>query len=225
MLPRSPRTLALWLAAIIVAVATAIIVASDLAALHRHATALGEERDAIVATGELPLGTIVSKDDVQVRRIYRSQLPPDVLPSAAEAIGRVVTVPVVRGGFLSRRNLAPRHRNGLDGALPTGTRAMRVVVTDTLRPRVGAAVDVYASLEQSVGDPTADPTTDASGPALVVAAAVSVLDTDAATGTDGGDAFGVTLLVSPRQARALAFAATHGVITLALVPPEEARAP
>jgi Flp pilus assembly protein CpaB len=220
-LARSPRTLALWLAAAVVAVATAVIVASDLAALHRHAGALGEERDAIVATGELTLGTIVSRDDVRSRRIHRSQLPPDVLPSVAEAVGRVVTVPVVRGGFLSGRNLAPRHRNGLDGALPTGTRAMRVVVTDTLRPRVGAAVDVYVSLEQSVGDTSADQTE----PALVVAAAVSVLDTDAAAGTDGGDAFGVTLLVSPRQARALAFAATHGVITLALVPPEEARAP
>lgn len=221
MLLRSPRALAFWLAAITVAVATAAIVASDLAALHRHATALGDERSAVVATGELTLGTIVSEGDVRSRRIHRSQLPPGVLPSTVDAVGRVVTVPVVRGGFLAEHNLAPRHRDGLDGALPTGTRAMRVVVTDTLRPRVGAAVDVYATLEQGIGDAG----TGEGEPALVAAAAVSVLDTDAAANAEGRDTFGVTLLVSPRQARALAFAATHGVITLALVPPEEARAP
>ena len=221
MLPRSPRAIASWLAAITVAVATAVIVASDLAALHRHATSLGDERPAVVAVGELTLGTIVSEGDVRSRRVYRSQLPPGVLPSTAAAVGRVVTVPVVRGGFLAQRNLAPRHRNGLDGALPTGTRAMRVVVTEAVHPRVGAAVDVYATLEQGIGD--AD--TGEGEPALVVAAAVSVLDTDAASNAEGRDTFGVTLLVSPRQARARAFAATHGVITLALVPPEEARAP
>lgn len=221
MLRRSPRALAFWLAAATVAIATAVIVASDLAALHRHATALGDERSAVVATGELTLGEIVSKSDVRSRRIHRSQLPPGVLRSTADAVGRVVTVPVVRGGFLAGRNLAPRHRNGLDGALPTGTRAMRVVVTEAVHPRVGAAVDVYATLEQGIGDAG----TGESEPALVVAAAVSVLDTDAASNAEGRDTFGVTLLVSPRQARALAFAATHGVITLALVPPEEARAP
>lgn len=222
MLPRSPRAVVLWLAAIAVAIGTAAFVATDLAALHRHATELGDERAAVVATRSLTLGSIVSAADLHTRRIHSSQLPPGVLTTPDAAIGRVVTVPLVRGGFVTTQNLAPRRRSGLDGALPSGTRAMRVVVTDAIHPRRGAAVDVYATLEQGSLDPTA---VDGSQPALVLAAAVPVLDTDRAAATDGRDTFGVTLLVSPRQARALAFAATHGVITLALVPPEEARAP
>ncbi len=223
MLPRSPRVVVLWLAAIGVAIGTAALVASDLAALHRHATALGDERAAVVARHPLILGSVLGTGDVRTRRIHSSQLPPGVLASTDAAIGRVVTVPMVRGAFVASPNLAPRRRTGLDGALPSGTRAMRVVVTDAIHPRRGAAVDVYATLEQQGA--VESTTLDGAQPALVLASAVSVLDTDAGSAADGRGTFGVTLLVTPRQARALAFAATHGVITLALVPPEEARAP
>ena len=41
----------------------------------------------------------------------------------------------------------------------------------------------------------------------------------------GGPALGVTLLVSPRQARDLAAAAAGGTVTIALVPPEDAHVP
>jgi len=221
-LPRSPRAVVLWIAAVAVAVGTAALVASDLAALHRHATGLGDERAAVVATHPLTLGTILGTGDVRTRRIHSSQLPPGVLASTDAAVGRVVAVPMVRGAFVSSENLAPRRRTGLDGALPSGTRAMRVVVTDSIRPRVGAAVDVYATLEQPGIDQSE---LDGAQPALVLAAAVSVLDTDPAGAAEGRQGFGVTLLVTPRQARGLAFAATHGILTLALVPPEEARAP
>lgn len=221
-MPRSPRALVLWIAAIAVALGTAAIVASDLAALHRHATELGDERAAVVTTHALTLGSVIGETDVRTRRIHASQLAPGALRSTDDAVGRVVTVPVVRGGFVAGSNLAPRRRTGLDGALPAGTRAMRVVVTEAVRPRLGAAVDVYATLEQGAANPDQAASAE---PALVIAAAVQVLDLDAAHGTQGHDAFGVTVLVTPRQARALAFASTHGVITLALVPPEEARAP
>ena len=60
-------------------------------------------------------------------------------------------VAVVEGGFVADANLASRRRDGLDGALPPEMRAMRVVVRDTLRPRAGAAVDVLASFDASVG--------------------------------------------------------------------------
>ena len=56
MLRRSPRALALWGAALVVAVVTAAVVAVDLAALHRRAADLGPERDAVVATRDLAVG-------------------------------------------------------------------------------------------------------------------------------------------------------------------------
>ena len=128
-----------------------------------------------------------------------------------------MTVPVLRGGFVTERNLASRRRSGLDGVVPRGMRAIRVVVTDALRPRAGAAVDVLA---------TYDPRTTGNGEqtTTVIAAGVMVLGTDTGATSGGGraNARGVTLLVDPDQARDLADAEANGVMTLALVPPEDA---
>lgn len=215
---RSPRALALRAGAVVIAVGTAALVASDLAALHRHAHDLGPSRDALVARHDLPVGITVDTGDVRTRRVHASQLPPAVLGDPTRAVGRVVRVPVLRGSFVSTRNLAPRHRTGLDGAIPAGMRALRLVVTDALRPRAGAAVDVIASFEdRSLLDATAAATS-----ATVVAHGVLVLATDAARTSEGAEALGVTLLVTPHQARDLVFAATHGIVTVALVPPEDA---
>jgi Flp pilus assembly protein CpaB len=218
MLARSPRALALWAGALAVAAGTATLVASDLAALHRRARSLGDERGAVIATHALTVGDVVRPADVRTRAIHASQLPAGVLPEVGDAVGRVVVVSVVRGGFVANANLAPRRRLGLDGALPPGTRAFRVVARDTVHPRVGAAVDVLASFESIGADglPAAG-----DGRATLVAPGVTVLGV-ARVHTAEGDALGVTVLVSPREARALAFASTHGRLALALVPPEEA---
>jgi Flp pilus assembly protein CpaB len=227
MLHRSPRALALWAAAVVVAVATGAIVASDLAALHRHAGDLGPELTAVVARHDLAVGATLTDDDIGVRRVHRSQLPPGVLTERGAALGRVVATPVLRAGYVAGRNLAPRDRTGVDGALPPGTRAFRLVVTDALRPRAGAAVDVLATdggrADPVSGDGAAP---DRAASARVVAAGVTVLATDDAGHTSGGGAaLGVTLLVTPRQSRDLAAAAASGSVTIALVPPEDARLP
>jgi Flp pilus assembly protein CpaB len=213
-----PRALALWAAAALVAVATAVVVAGDLAALHRRATALGPERDAVVATRALPLGTTVRAADLGLRRVHRSQLPPGTLGALDLAVGRVVVVPVVRGGFLTAANLAAHARTGLGGVVPRGMRALRIVVTDSLRPARGAAVDVLATTDAGTGAA-------GSAPAWIAAAGVLVLGADTRDTTGGGrsGAFGVTLLVDPDQAADLAAAQAEGVLTLALLPPEAAR--
>jgi Flp pilus assembly protein CpaB len=217
---RSPRAFLLKGAAVLVAVLTAALVASDLAALHRRVQDFGPERDAVVARHDLTLGHEVGPGDVRVRRIHASQLPPGSIDGSSTVVGRIVTVNVLRGGFVTERNVAPRRRTGLDGALPKGTRALRVVVIDAVRPRVGAAVDVLASFG---GESFATDTTSTSDSAVVLAESVLVLATDSSQTAEGSRALGVTLLVGPREARDLAFAATHGVITIALVPPEDAR--
>jgi hypothetical protein len=62
---------------------------------------------------------------------------------------------------------------------------------------------------------------------VVVASGVTVLRTDRRGGTGAGrtGAAGVTLLVDPDQAAALADAQANGVVTVALVPPEDAAHP
>jgi Flp pilus assembly protein CpaB len=173
---------------------------------------------AVVARHDLPVGTSVQATDVEERRVYRSQLPTGAAVGRAGVVGRVVAVPVVRGGFVVTANLASRHRTGIDGVVPAGMRAMRVVVTNAIRPRTGAAVDVLATFDtQSGGSSSKDTTT------VVVAAGVTVLGTDTrAEGGSHGDTIGVTLLVDTAVAPKLAFAQANGVVTLALVPPEDA---
>jgi Flp pilus assembly protein CpaB len=214
--------------AVVVVLVTAGIVASDLAALHRRTRDFGPERTALVARRDLQIGTTIDAADLRPRSVHTSQLPPGVLDDARHAVGRVVRVPVLRDGFVAARNLAPRRRSGLDGAIPAGMRALRIVVSDAVRPRVGAAVDVLASAESDAFVSTLDTSLDTSSDvpanaAAVVAHGVLVLGVGAARSADGAPARGVTLLVTPRQARELVFATTHEVVTLSLVPPEDAR--
>jgi Flp pilus assembly protein CpaB len=228
---RSPRAVALWLAAVVVAVATAALVATDLAALHGRAHSLGATRSVAVAARDLPLGTTIRRGDITTRSVHRSQLPAGALsPNAAQR--RVVAVPVVRGAFVVDGNVAPRRRTGLDGAIPPGMRALRIVARDALRPPVGSSVDVLVTFESR------DETAAGGAPTVVAARGVLVLGTDdepaaiesgtagtAGTGRDTGGqsgGVGVTLLVTEDDAPRLAFAVAAGVVTLALVPPEDA---
>lgn len=216
---RSPRALVLWGAAAAVAVVTATVVAGDLATLHRRAADLGPEVHAVVVTRDLPVGRVVAARDLTTRAVHRSQLPAGVVTDRGAVVGRVAAVPLLEGEYVVRRAVAPAHRTGMDGVVPTGMRAMRVVVTDALAPRVGAAVDVLATYDPSSAG--------SDGGTIVVAAGVTVLGTDRHDGSGGGrsGSAGVTLLVDPDQASALADAQANGVLTLALVPPEDAAHP
>lgn len=222
---RSPRAVVLWIGAIVVAIATATLVASDLAALHRRAHSLGALQPVAVAAHDLPLGTTIRHGDVTTRSLHRSQLPARSLsPHAAER--RVVAVPVVRGAFVVEGNVAPRGRTGLDGAIPPGMRALRIVGRDALRPPVGSSVDVLVTFESSDGAGSGAPTVVAARGALVLGTddePAAVEDRTVGRDTGGSDSgVGVTLLVAEDDAPRLAFAAAAGVVTLALVPPEDA---
>lgn len=225
MLRRSPRALAWWAAAAVLALVTGTTVAGDLAALHRRARALGPEQEVVVARRDLALGSTITPGDVGTRRVHSSQVPRGALHDLDVAVGRVLRVPVVRDAYVHARHLAPRHRSGLAGALPEGTRAVRIVVEQGLRPEPGSAVDVYAAFAS--GTDVLGTGRAPAGPATLVAAGVVVLaaDGDGATAGGAGTGFGVTLLVEPHQAADLAAASAHGSLFLALVPPEDARLP
>jgi len=223
MLKRSPRALGLWVGAAALAVTTGAIVAGDLAALHRRAQQLGPERRVVVARRDLALGTTVTAGDVSARHVYASQVPRNVLDDPALALGRIVRVPVIQDGYIAAANLARSRRSGLDGVLPEGTRAMRVVIEDGLRPRPGSSVDVYATFSHDELGTGA--ISNARDPATVVASGVAVLATDGAGAATASRTVGVTLLVDEADASTIAYAAAHGRIVLALVPPEDARVP
>jgi Flp pilus assembly protein CpaB len=216
---RSPRVLVAWFAAVVVALGTARVVATDLATLHRRAADLGPMRSVVVAAGDLPLGATLRRSDLDVVRMHESMVPKGALRDRGAAVGRVVAVPVLRDAAVLARHLAARERSGLDGLVPEGSRAIRVVTDDGLRPHHGDVVDVLVSLDPSM-------VAEAGGGegALTVARGARVLavDGEGATAVEVTQGPGVTLLVTEQEAHAVAFAVANGALMLALAPPEAA---
>lgn len=219
---RSPRALAAWAAAFLVALVTARLVATDLATLHRSARALGAPEPAVIASRDLPLGATIRAADLRVVRFAGDPLPPGLLSSVDDAVGRVVAVPVVAGSPVVTGHLTDADRDGLDGLVPSGHRAVRVPADDGLLAGRGSVVDVLVTL-----DPTLVASSGGGDPTVTVARAARVLATDGAEASGdapaaGARSSGVTLLVTEEEAHRLAFALAHGVVTLALAPPEDA---
>jgi Flp pilus assembly protein CpaB len=216
---RSPRVLLAWFAAVVVALTTARVVGGDLATLHRRAASLGPQQTVIVAAHDLALGQMITSGDIRRESLYRSQAPREAIRSSSGAVGRIVIVPVVRGAMLFAGHLAPAERTGLDAVVPRGERAVHVTPKDGFRPPRGSIVDVLAAF-----DPTVVAVDGPADAAVVVASAARVLavDDQSTAGEGTGTTAGVTLLVTDTEARAIAFAAATGDLTLAVTPPESA---
>ncbi len=165
-----------------------------------------------MARRDLPVGRAVTATDLSVVRARGGARPPGALDRRT-ADGRVVVVPVLRGQAVTTRHLATRDRDGRDGVVAPGRRAMRIAVTDTPRLRPGDHVDVYVTFDPGQVSADADPT-------LTVAAAVPVLALDRDEAVGDAATTGVTLMVDVEEAPRLAYAAANGVLALALVPPE-----
>jgi Flp pilus assembly protein CpaB len=211
---RSPRVVLLWLIAAALAIVTALSVAHTLADLHRQRVTLGPPVQVVVARHDLALGAIVRAADVTSRTAFARTRPVDALSVPNTVVGRTVLVPVLRSQPVTGRNLAPRTRTGLDGAIPPGTRAVHLLADDGLHPRAGAAVDVIVAF---------DPAHTASGGRAteVAAAGALVLSTDRPGSSTAQTPGGVTLLVTVAQASRLADAAANGTLMLALAPPDD----
>lgn len=213
MLRRSPRAVPLWAAAAIVAVATAAYVANLLVSLRHQDQAYGRAHPVVVARRDLALGARVRAADLAERRV-RGDRPAGALADPGDAVGEVVRVPVLRGTPVTARHLTTGRRDGRDGTVPAGLRSMRIEVEGAVRPRAGDPVDVYATFDpQTVGSDVE--------PTLTVAAAVPVVATDAGAASTGGAAtVGITVLVTPVEAKRLAFATAAGTLAIAIAPPE-----
>jgi Flp pilus assembly protein CpaB len=212
MLRRSPRTALAWAAAAVVALVTATTVLGILTSLRHQDEAFGTLHPIAVARRDLAVGRRVTAGDLTHRSI-RGEAPERDALTEAQAIGRVVRVPVLRGATLTARHLVAGARDGLGGVVPAGRRAMRLVVEHGLRPETGDVVDVLATFDPATLGDSGDPT-------VVIAPGVPVVGVD--TAGDAGDTVAVTVLVTPHQSTRLAFATAAGTVSLALAPPEAA---
>lgn len=214
---RSRRALIIWAAAALIAILTARMVGSDLAAIHNQANEGGELQPAVVATRDLLIGTTVRSSDVSIRQLRRTETPPEAVGEAPEAVGYVVTASIFKGHVISKRQLASQHRTGLDGIVPVGSRAVSVTPVDGFLPQQGAIVDILATFDPSLVGPDVEPTLTVARGALVI----SSPDGDARDSSVSGSDEGIVVLVSVEEAHRLAFSATNGALTLALAPPED----
>jgi Flp pilus assembly protein CpaB len=221
LLHRTARTRATQIAALLVALLTVRLVAGDLSALHRGARVFGAARAVVVARADLELGSRVLAGDLRVVNLPAAAVPPDALAHRADAVGRIVAVPVLAGAAVADRALAPRRRDGLGGIVAPGRRAVRVTTADGLRPDAGSVVDILATLDARDVGGSVEPTVVVARGARVLAVDPSPSSRDAnASGPDAR--VGVVVLVTEVEAGHLADATARGALMLALDPPEEA---
>lgn len=212
---RSRRHVLCFGLAAVLALATARVVARDLAALHRRAARLGPGTPVVVARRDLPLGATVTAGDVEVRHLHEP--PPRGVRQRRRAVGRTVAVPVLAGAPVQAGNLIRR------GALvQPGTRVVRVKVDPAWPVVAGSVVDVLAPSDTlGTGEELAT---------VVARGAVVVAREDSEARGSGGvprevgamNAGEVTLLVTVESARRLASAGAATSLVLALAPPEDA---
>jgi len=203
--------------ALVVLLATARFVGGDLAAIHRQATSLGPRVDVVVARHDLPMGTTIESDDIEVVTRHESQVPTGALHDPDGVVGLVIAVPVVAEATVLADHLADPDRSGLEAVVPPGMRAVRVPLDGAVRPDRGDVVDVLATFDPALVGNSGDPTSVVAGAATVVD--VESDDSEIATGL-GTTA--VTVLVTAEEAEQVAFALSSGVVTIAVAPPEEA---
>jgi pilus assembly protein CpaB len=108
-------------------------------------------RDVLVATNDILENTVIDERLVQRVQVPSKYVQPQAVSDVREAVGRVVSVPIPRGGQLIGTYLHDPGRTGLAYEVPRGRRAITIAVSDVtgvsglVRP--GNFVDVLGTFE------------------------------------------------------------------------------
>jgi len=188
----------------------------------------------LVAARDLPAMTIATADCLRQEAAVGGQLPEDSLTEPAEAIGKILMVPLKSGQAITR-GMFPLDGSGpqLATLLPDGMRAVTVSLSDhsalegLLYP--GSRVDVVSSF------PITRETTSGEAVSTTLLENIEVLAVEQATIVDEPDekkdtepesrgyksGILVTLRVDTKQAEAIELATVHGTISLAMRNPQD----
>ena len=178
---------------------------------------------AVVAKRELPLGTLVTKEDVKLVPWPSSDPLPGGFDSVDKVLNRGVIAPVLTNEPLSESKLAPIEAGaGLPPTIPEGMRAISVKVNEVIGVAgfvvPGTRVDVLAMIKENN-----------SAMSRTVVTNVQVLTSGTRYDQEQPRKDGkpisssvVTLAVTPKDAEKIALAATDGQIVLALRNPMDA---
>jgi pilus assembly protein CpaB len=172
---------------------------------------------AVVANRDLPLGALVTKEDVKLVPWPSSDPLPGGFENVEKVVNRGVIVPVLMNEPLSESKLAPVEAGaGLPPTIPAGMRAISVKVNEVIGVAgftvPGTRVDVLAMVREQ-----------SNSMSRIVVGNVQVLTAGTKYDQDESRKDGkpikstvVTLAVTPQDAERIALAATEGQIVLAL---------
>lgn len=223
---------------IVAALSAALLVGALRADAWRSNTArlgLNPDVTVVVASRAVPPNTILDASSLTTRTLKKDQLPENALTDPLQAVGKLITTPLVEGQAVTTEAIAPEG-TGLQLAahLPPGKRAVGIAVTDhaglygILYP--GCMVDVIVSVRASRNEETDESISATLLENVQVLAVerhtvVSPQDEDAADKleADMGPSRSrkVTLMVTPRQAKELQLAGDIGTLSLALRNPND----
>jgi len=178
-------------------------------------------QSVVVASKELPFGTVLSADNIQTAAWPIEIVPSGAISSTQELMGRVVKTPIATGEPILETKLAPV---GMDRGLPMrvspGMRAMTVPVN------VVSGVSGFVLPDSKVDVVvTIRPETERETVSKLVLQNLLVLAADQKLEDNEGRPMkvqSVTLLVTPSEAEKLALASNNGEIQLVLRNPADA---
>lgn len=207
---RPPRaSLVLLVLAVILGVATTLLLRGYLARLAARAAAGGPGRPVVVAVTDLARGTFLTTELLAMGEVPAPYLPPGAFGRLDEVAGRFLGADVLAGEILTRARLAPEG-GPVASLVPPGLRAVAITAAVPAGAVAsGDRVDVLATF--STGRPHTE----------TVVEAAEVLTVAPASGDAFGEAATLVVLVAPDTAARLAFAGAYADIAVALAPPGE----
>ena len=173
--------------------------------------------EVVVAARDLPLGTVLTPEDVKLAEWPGGTLPEGYSSSVEEVLGRgVITNVVLNEPLLSRKMAVKEAGGGLPIVIPEGMRGVSVRVDDVISIAgfvlPGTRVDVMVTLDE--GAQQNNPVTKLILQNIPVLTSGQVVEHD--VNGEPVQVTVITLMVDPEQAEQLVLAATRGRIQLAL---------
>ena len=200
------------------AVVTTLAVSSYLSYLRGPLPVSGRMVPMVVASADIDSGVVVTAAMLELADHPERYLPAQALSDMDAAIGRVAAVPILEGEPVTSRRLGST--GGSSSVVPDGMRAYSLSPQTldglALAPKSGDRVDVLATFARDGGD----------AETVTVIKAAKVASVGGSKGGSGvasqlgvnGRGGGITLLLTPEQAEALAQSEALGKIALVLAP-------
>jgi len=183
-----------------------------------QATAAAPAAEIVVAARDLPLGRVLTAEDVKVIGWPGNVIPENASTTVEEVLGRGIITPVTMNEPLLAGKMAVKEAGGgLPIVITEGMRAVSVRVNEVIQVAgfvtPGTHVDVFVTIEPPEGQ-SGGPITKLVLENVTVLTANQIIQT--APNGDPTTATVVTMLVTPEDAEKLIHAANKGQIQLGL---------